>query len=210
MNLSDGANWAQILSLPLSLLLWLVPREKVGKTFKQSRKALLAFALFAAVMGLYRLGWLNWLSPILLWFVMKVRFPVWGLFLVYLAGFASPVFLWVGVRMISKSKTQQPLHWRQYRSDTIFRVFWRWEYPVSERRLEVFCPLAHCKCRLDMVEDWDRLGCRREAPASLYCSHCGLKEDYDCSPKELLRRVVLEVERRCNTGEYAKMQEGQS
>jgi amino acid transporter len=74
LSLANLANIAQIISVPLTLLVWLVTRERFAEFWKKRGKLVLAITVVLAVATLWRIGWLNWLQ-------YQVTWPIWGLLL---------------------------------------------------------------------------------------------------------------------------------
>ncbi len=68
------ANIAQIISVPLTLLAWLITRERFAEFWQKRGKPILAIAVILTVVALWHIGWLNWLQ-------YQVAWPVWGLLL---------------------------------------------------------------------------------------------------------------------------------
>ena len=74
LTLDDLANIAQIVSVPLMLLIWLVTRERFTQFWRKLFKPILAVTAVLAILGIWRLGWLEWLQ-------IRISWPIWGLLL---------------------------------------------------------------------------------------------------------------------------------
>ena len=74
LSLADLGNIAAIISVPLTLLTWLVTRERFAGFWKKQGKLILAITVVLAAVALWRIGWLNWLQ-------YQVTWPIWGLLL---------------------------------------------------------------------------------------------------------------------------------
>lgn len=73
-TLADLANLAAIVSVPLMLFTWLVTRERFAAFWKKRFKPILIIMVFAGLIGLWRIGWLNWVQ-------YQVILPIWVLLL---------------------------------------------------------------------------------------------------------------------------------
>lgn len=74
LTLDDLASIAQIVSVPLMLLTWLVTRERFAQFWRKLFKPILAVTAILAILGIWRLGWLEWLQ-------IRISWPIWGLLL---------------------------------------------------------------------------------------------------------------------------------
>jgi hypothetical protein len=87
-------------------------------------------------------------------------------------------------------------------------VRWNWKYihnQIDEDYFSAFCPRKNCRHRLDINDEVNRMNYHSgEIPAFVSCPRCGFRRNFDWSRRELIRRVAGEVERRINTGEFAK------
>lgn len=201
-KLQDWANLAQILGLlglPLSVALWYFTRAHFEKFWQKWRKpTFYALGVVALIGAMYR-GWFAWLA-------YHVGLPIWILTVIAVL----PVALALGVVwFISKSRESAEISPEQYTTDTIFNVVWQWRYNghyIDEHSLSPFCPNESCKCRLSLIEDYQRnyalpLG---QVPVSLVCPNCGFRENFEMNSDGLFSRVPIEIERRIRTGDYKK------
>ena len=180
--LQTAANWAQVLSVPLTLLAWLVSKEKLARFWKKSRWITFPLLSVLFTSGLYRLGCLDWLF-------IRSSLPVWGLAMVGLC----PMVV-IGL-VIAWMKASEP-H-LDYRADKIFQVNWRWDYKsnqIDSDSISAFCPNQACRCRLKPQYDF--------RDVKLTCQHCGFSMDFQGDWDDLRRAVGVEIERRLNTGEF--------
>lgn len=69
-TLSDIANWAQILAVPIALLAWLVTGDRFAKFWKCWFRLIFGFVLLLALWAFLRFGWLSWLTK-------SISIPVW-------------------------------------------------------------------------------------------------------------------------------------
>jgi uncharacterized membrane protein len=74
LSLDKLANIAQIISVPLTILVWLFTREKFAEFWRKRGRVILAITVVLALVALWRIGWLNWLQ-------YQVTWPIWGLLL---------------------------------------------------------------------------------------------------------------------------------
>lgn len=138
-----------------------------------------------------------------------VTWPVWVLIvlpiavLVIIAG-----VIYLIVRAVSGPRL--PLHISpfHYKTDEIFGVKWVWDFhyqQLAENSLTAFCPRSHCRNRLTMRENYERMrmgGYGGTVPISFTCRNCGFSHPFESNWTELRRDVLEEVERRINTGEF--------
>lgn len=227
-TLSDYANLAQIVSIPLTIAVWFFTREHFVKFWKSFSWLFWILVSALIVLTVWRFGWLDWVSAIVNSLTARVATPVWCLILLVAFG----MILVVAIQMIARSyknptiRVQRPLHtmqapqpeptqvqekqppdWRNYVTDEIFGVEWQWRY-LGNRLDEVlgaFCPNKNCKCRLEDQpnENTNRRSYYYSFPISLVCPYCGFRRDFDFALEELNRKVLIEVERRLRTGEFA-------
>ncbi len=195
MTLSDTANWAQVLSLPLAVVLWLLTRETATRFWKRWQKRIFVLTTVVVLVGLWRFGWLGWLSQ-------PVTLPLWALLL--MGGMI--VTLGMGYFFIKPMPMPQaPNNWLNYVNDEIFGVRWAWQF-VGEKigtEFSAFCPRDGCRCRLQEKMNLEG-DFHHGLPISLVCPNCSFKMNFDCDWKELTRRVSVEIERRINTREYLR------
>jgi hypothetical protein len=210
-TLSDWANFAQILSLPLAILLWLFTKDHVTTFWRKWRTPIFIGLPCLAAVGAWRWGWLAWLvRPI------TVTLPVW-VWAVALMCIALAISLpWV-MRVSLRNDSSRPGNpigelpsartsrrgWTEYINDEIFGVRWSWDYfgtRLDARSLTAFCPAISCRHRLDVRPNYP--AAISKLTISLSCPRCGFTRDFDWDHDELRKNVLGEVERRLNTGEY--------
>lgn len=98
--------------------------------------------------------------------------------------------------------------WHKFVSDEIFGVFWRWSYSgnsINDHLLAGFCPKQGCMNRLEIDFDPQNphlAGQFHTLCESMVCHRCGFKHHFDCDRESLQRRVIHEIERLINTGQY--------
>jgi hypothetical protein len=169
LALSDMANWAQILSLPVSVALWYFTREKAAKFWKKYLKVILSAFAILTLITFSRVGWLDWLTH-------EVTWPVWALMLL---GLSVPVvallILWLRSLLEKQPESRDYL---LYVSDNIDGIEWHWSYSegqLDDFRLSAFCSNHECSCRLEAQ-------LQRIIPPeiSLKCNHCGYVKDFRC------------------------------
>jgi len=97
LTLDDLANIAQIVSVPLMLLIWLVTRERFTQFWRKLFKPILAVTAVLAILGIWRLGWLEWLQ-------IRISWPIWGLLLCSVI----PVVIVLALTFLYPRKTAKP------------------------------------------------------------------------------------------------------
>src|ERR1700682_1087265 len=114
MTLSDAANWAQIISVPVTLLCWYFARESARKWLRRSRPFFLATAALLAACLFYSWGWS---TSFFRWLGHPVAIPLW-LLAAALAGAAALPLLWSAVANILRKVDFAGVHntpaWRDY------------------------------------------------------------------------------------------------
>jgi hypothetical protein len=192
MTLSDAANWAQILGLPLAVVLWFFTRERAVKFWEKWIKLILGALAVLTLITLWRVGWLDWLANSVTW-------PVWALILL---AFSIPAVALLVLWICSLLEAQPAVpDWQDYVSDNVFDVDWHWRYvagKLDEFEFSPFCPNRACMCRLQP----ESRGYAIAQAVSLVCPHCGYRRNFDFDWDRLRHNVVFEVERRLRTGEY--------
>ncbi len=201
MTLSDYASWASILSLPLSVVLWLFTRESAAKFWKNWFGWILFGGFVLGLAAAWHLGWLSWLTKPVAW-------PVWGLILFGVGSFILPLFCWVLMKLFGEQSIVSQLDWHNYVNDEVFGVSWHWNYLGDKLNddLSAFCPNHNCKCRLrsELNRNAPFNPSRYESPVSLVCPRCGFQKDFDSDFESIKRDVLFEIERRLNTKEFLK------
>lgn len=190
MTLSEAANWAQVFSLPLTIVLWLITKEHAIKVWKKLLPWLLPVLTIAALLGIYRLGGFNWLA-------VDVTWPVWKLLVL---AFTIPLLaVTAGLIALAVKKVTGPSP-GDYRRDIINGIEWRWSYTgrlIDQASISPFCSNAACRSRLELARN-------SFEGVLLRCPHCKAAHQFDPDAKKLWRRIELEIERRINTGEFKK------
>ena len=195
MNLSDIANYAQIVSIPLTILIWLITRERFVKFWKKWFVLILVIALIIGLIGLWKVNWLQWLQ----WLQYQITWPVWALMLLSLSGLAIAF----SIRALTGSLGRIPDH-SLYISDNVFGIEWHWCYQgdaLYTKNFAPFCPNRECSCMLDPAR---RSSYQAIDDVILVCDHCGFTKDFECNWDTLIRKVVKEIDRRIRTGEFKK------
>lgn len=185
MNISDIANYAQIVSIPLTILIWLITRERFVKFWKKWFVLILVIVLIIGLLGLWKANWLKWLQ-------YQITWPVWVLILLPLSGLAI-AFL---IRALTGSL---------YISDNVYGIEWYWCYQGDKLDIKSFvpfCPNRECSCRLDPARSSSY---QAIDDVTLVCDHCGFKKDFECNWDKLIWKVVKEIDRRIRTGEFKKV-----
>lgn len=192
-KLSDYANLAQILSIPVAFGVWYFTREQGAKFWKKWRVLIFGLLGIVALIGAGRWGCFDWLKH-------DARLPLW---LFVLIGLLVLLFFWVVWLVGSHQRTRKPDSDRlSYKNDEIFGVVWIWTYCfglIDIHSFVAFCPRDDCRCRLELR---DNIECWRgyEMPVYHLCPRCGFRNNYEWTKSDLLKRVTVEVERRINTG----------
>jgi hypothetical protein len=201
MTLTDYASWASILSLPLSVVLWLFTRESAAKFWKEWFGWIFLGAIILVLFAAWHMGWLSWLAKPITW-------PMWGLILLGLGSFVLPLLCFGLIKLFSEQPIISQLDWHNYVDDEIFGVSWNWNYFGDKlgSELSAFCPRQDCKCRLksELNNNARFNPSRYDFPISLICSRCGFRKDFDSDFESLKRDVFFEIERRLNTKEFLK------
>ena len=190
ISISDLANIATILSLPLTIFTWLFTRERFSKFWKKSLKWILVIVAVIAVVGLWRMGWLNWLQ-------YEFMCPVWLLILLSFSGLSVALCVLAVCYFLNRTPD-----YFSYVSDNIFGIKWQWRWQAGklrEHNLVPFCPRQECSCRLDPQE---MSGYQAIDDISLVCDHCGFTKRFDCNWDELRWKVVKEIDRRIRKEEF--------
>jgi hypothetical protein len=197
-TLSDYANLAQIISLPLAILLWLFTREHVAGFWKKRGGLVFTIVTLLALIACVRYGFLNWLG-------FRVHLAVWILILAAFVLASLTALVVYLVMLPPSSQAGSPPNPSSYINDTIFGVRWSWSYAFGQIDIDsfsAFCPEQGCRHRLNFAEDYQRA--RYNIPVSAQCPRCGFRRDFDDDRRGLIGSVAGEVERRINTGEFAQ------
>lgn len=193
ISLSDLANYAQIASIPITILTWLVTRERLAKFWKKWFVVIVPIVLITGVVGLWQKGWLRWLQ-------FQITWPVWALILLSLSGITISLL----IRVMSTLLDRTPDHFL-YVADNVFGVEWHWHYlsgKLYDNNFVPYCPNRECRCQLDPQR---RSGFRAIDDITLVCDHCGFTKSFDCNWEQLLWKVVKEIDRRIRTGEFREI-----
>jgi hypothetical protein len=193
MTLSEAANWAQILSIPLAVLLWLFTRESADRFWKRYAWSVLCVVVALTLWGLYRFGWLDWLGT-------RVDWPIWALILLALS---VPIIVCVIAGALFLSMTKKGTIGASfepediYRSDLIEGIEWQWGYhghQIDTSTLTAFCPDQNCMCRLEVLMD--------SFEGTVFrCPHCSFQRVFPAGQR---RRIAFEIERRIRTRQFMK------
>jgi len=190
VSITDLANIATLVSLPLTILTWLLTRERFTTFWKKWFKWILPFFAVIALAGLWRLGYLHWLR-------YRLHCPLWLFMLMPFSG----VLVLILILLIDRFFDRTPSHF-SYVSDNILGVHWQWRWraeKIDPSNLVPLCPDPACSCRLDPEE---RSGYAAIENVSLVCDHCGFKVDFDCNWDDLRWKVVKEIDRRIRTEKF--------
>jgi hypothetical protein len=169
-------------------------------------KALALFTFVTLLVAAYFNGRLAWL-------VRTVALPIWVWLLLVPAAIVlviSCLLAWCKPSTKEPLATDEPLapDPLRYTEADIFGARWHWRYinrRIDNESLAAFCPKSHCKNRLELQDDCDRMDLERHGiPVKLVCLHCGFCKPFDFAKHDLLNRVGQEIERRLNTGEYVR------
>ena len=193
MNISDIANYAQIISIPLTILLWLITRERFVKFWKKWFVLISVIVLIIGLIGLWKANLLKWLQ-------YQITWPVWALILLSLSGLVIASL----IRALTDSLGRIPEHFL-YISDNVFGVEWHWRYQegkLYEKYFEPFCPNVECSCILEPVR---RSAYQAIDDVALVCDRCGFTKDFEYNWDQLRWKVVKEIDRRIRTGEFKKV-----
>ena len=187
ISITDLANIATIAGLPLTILTWLFTRERFTKFWKKWFKWILLPLVIIAIVGLWRIGCLDWLR-------YKITCPFWLFILLPFSGLAIALCIVALYCFLDRT----PGHF-SYVSDNILGVQWQWRWQAGTiDDLVPICPKPACSCRLDH----ERSSHLAIDGVSLVCDHCGFTKDYDCNWDDLRWRVLKEIDRRIRTGEF--------
>lgn len=188
ISLSDIANYAQIASIPLAILTWLVTREKFARFWRKWLPFILFFVIIVGFIGLWKLGYLKW-------FQYQSTWPVWALILLSMSGLIVISLILFVINSLSK----ESYCYTSYVSDTIFEIAWHWHYSsgkLSEDNLAPICPNKECSCQLEPIYN---SAYRAVDFVTLVCDHCGFEKRFDCNWEQLKQKVAKEVDRRIRT-----------
>src|SRR5438067_7117851 len=111
-SLSDIANIAQIVTLPVTILLWAVTAERFARFWRRWLKWIVSAAALIAFYGLWMRGWIR--------SVAGIQVPLW-LVLVCTGALAWFAISWLQIRRLS-AKNRAPT------SDLIDGIEWEWGY----------------------------------------------------------------------------------
>jgi hypothetical protein len=229
-SLSDVANLAQIISIPLTVLLWFFTKEHVAGFWKKWWRLIFSVLAVVTIVGAWRQGWFSWLTH-------STALPIWVLILILFGGPLLGFIIWSVIsslpskpventtkidrsQSVPKQSTQpvKPIQidWHNFVSDEIFGVLWRWDYygnTINDRSLTAFCPRPGCMNRLESELDPANPNFGRQHygfPETMTCHRCGFKHHFDCDSETVRRRVVNEIERLVNTGQYLQRIKGRT
>ena len=95
MTLSDAANWATLVSLPLMVITWLFTRERFAGFWKKRWKLLTMTLFVVTAIGTARMGWFSWLN-------CEIKWPLWKLVVLAGAGVAIPLLVFVAAKYLNQ------------------------------------------------------------------------------------------------------------
>jgi len=211
-NLREHAWMAPVGSFLVAILALLVAvisnKEKLKQVIKQ-RWVFVTVILGAALIGMcFLYGWLGWTVQLL---NRPVTLRVWVLILLLILAAAVPMSILFLLAWITAPKeareapSPRQLTLQDYTQDEdIFGVKWSWSYiygKMDPLSLTAFCP--NCTNRLDTEDNW-----RRGRSGFIYppithvCTNCGFRREHQHQRMELTDRVMKEIERRINSGEF--------
>jgi hypothetical protein len=121
-------------------------------------------------------------------------------------------FLWRESKKAPNSPAATPIRYQDYCSDEIFGVRWSWSYgygKLNENSLVAYCPRTGCMHRLEsrinrLLDANSTMLTGLVATDSLHCPRCGFQQDLDTDVQHQKVKVLLEIERLINTGEFAQ------
>ena len=133
-TLSDFADIAQILSVPVALFIWGVSRKRFVEFWRKWLSLIMAGSILFALAGLWRIGWLNWLQ-------FRAYWPLWGLILLGLSSFA----LGTGVcGLILREQTRKRI---QEGKEQVYELYGaRWQIVAGQFRRPPVC----ARCLMEM------------------------------------------------------------
>lgn len=227
MNLEKMSWLAGIVAVPVMLLTWFFKPKEFVSFCKDSWKFVLAMFFVVALVTAWIRSWFNWLTH-------PVTLPLWVLILLLGLLFVFGVLLIAAslkkpLLQIETDRTTSPAQeptrpaqpaqptqpdWHNFVSDEIFGVLWRWSYSgntILDYDLTAFCPRTGCMNRLEIEFDPQNPNIPRQyltIPESMTCHHCGFKCHFDCDRQTLQKRVINEIERLINTGQYVQRMAG--
>lgn len=164
---------AAIIAPFLTILTWLVTREKFVDFWKKWFKRLLSFALVISIILLaWRIGWLNWLSNQITW-------PIWGFILFAIGVLLTPVLIFLLILFLEdKNKTGNDSG--NYARPDYYVIYGaRWYFTGYNNNFERPPVCANCLMEmrntsmpdyLDSVESWE-------------CRQCGHRIHWDVRKK---------------------------
>lgn len=223
MNLEHLSWVAGIVAVPVMLLTWFFKPKEFASFCKSTWPLLLVIFLIAGLIVTWVRGWFSWLAH-------PATLPLWLVILLFILLFVFGVLfiaasLKKSVVTIEPRRTVPParetsyptqptqpaqLDWHSFVSDEIFGVLWRWSYVynrISDTSVIAFCPRPGCMNRLEIGMDPQNPNIGRQPysfPATMGCHRCGFKHHFDCDENTLRRRVMDEIERLINTGQYVQ------
>jgi Zn ribbon nucleic-acid-binding protein len=193
MSLSDAANWASVVTVPLTLLAWFFTRERFAVFWKRQWK-LVTMALFAvSAIAAARMGWFSLLN-------FQITWPLWKLIVVGGIGLVIPLLVLAAAKCFNLLPNPA-----KYTHDEFFGVCWHWSFCGYELfKDDIFALCPNCSYQLDPA----RASLYDAVPAiELVCDHCGFRKRYDCNWDELRRKVLKEVQRLVRTEEWLQRYE---
>lgn len=130
--------------------------------------------------------------------------PVW-VFWIFVLSY-SYIIVRKLIRLL-RNKSED-ITYRLYRTDTIFGVKWSWDYygqKIDDESIHGFCPT--CLTRLIIKEEYYYGG----PHDSFFCVRCNKSLiDSKEGKQQILLKVILEIERKLNTGEWLEVLQKQA
>ena len=192
MTLPELANYAQVMSVPLMIITWLMTAERFARFWKRFGKPALCALLVVAFFAAARLNWLPWWSE-------QTSVPRWALACLIASAFAIPLVY----KAVRRSRAKGPRS-----SGEIAGVEWNWRVfygKLLKNTLVPICPNRTCRCELEHkpinVVDNGR-SYRHVFHVKLECPRCGFSQQFECRWDELVHNTYIEIERRFRIGQY--------
>ena len=208
---------AGIVAVPVLLFTWLIKPKEFVSFYKVSWKFVLAIVFAVALFTVWIRGWFDWLAhPVTMRFWVLIL--LLGLLFVFgvllIAASLKKLTVQIETQTAGKSASSAKPDWHNYVSDEIFGVIWRWRYignTIDHDSLAAFCPRSGCMNRLKIGLDPQNPNRPRDYyifPESIVCHRCNFKHHFDCDGPTIERRVIDEIERLINTGQYVQRMKG--
>jgi hypothetical protein len=169
LTLADLSSIATIIGVLLTLLTWLVTRERLAEFWKKRGKLILAIIVILAMMEfLWRMGWLNWLQ-------YQVTWPIWRLLLYPVVLFC--VLVGIGVLIVYIYDRLNPEPTQEYPTAQKYYTIYGARWYLSGRTFRRPPVCAQCLMEMrDVSKPWQHLEVWR-------CRECGHEIRWDASEK---------------------------